>query len=34
MIGAGRAGKVHLNSVVNFIPGGKVVAVVDAVMEH
>lgn len=33
MIGAGRAGKVHLNSVVNFIPGGKVVAVVDTVME-
>ena len=33
MIGAGRAGRVHLNSVVNYIPGGKVVAIVDPVPE-
>jgi len=31
MIGAGRAGKVHLNTVVNNIPRGKVVAVVDSI---
>jgi myo-inositol 2-dehydrogenase/D-chiro-inositol 1-dehydrogenase/scyllo-inositol 2-dehydrogenase (NAD+) len=31
MIGAGRAGKVHLNSVANFTPGGKIAAVVDPV---
>lgn len=33
MVGAGRVGKVHSNSVVNYIPGGRVVAIVDPVAE-
>jgi myo-inositol 2-dehydrogenase/D-chiro-inositol 1-dehydrogenase/scyllo-inositol 2-dehydrogenase (NAD+) len=33
MIGAGRASRVHLNSIVHFIPGGRVVAIVDPVPE-
>ena len=33
LIGAGRAGKVHANSLVNRIPDGKLVIMVDPASE-
>lgn len=33
LVGAGRAGKVHANSIVNFIPSSRLCALVDAVPE-
>ena len=33
MIGAGRAGRVHINSLVRYLPEGEVVALVDPVPE-
>ena len=33
MIGAGRAGRVHINSLVRYLPGAEVVALVDPVPE-
>ena len=33
LVGAGRAGKVHANSLVAHLPGGELVGIVDAVAE-
>ena len=33
MVGAGRVAKVHANSLINHVPGGKLVAMVDPVEE-
>ncbi|NJN96521.1 MAG: Gfo/Idh/MocA family oxidoreductase, partial [Anaerolineales bacterium] len=33
LIGAGRAGKVHANSLVKYIPAGKLVGIIDPVAE-